>query len=228
MGIQSAEIRTIIDTLKDDSQAMANPHVQTVVSQLEDEIGGEFEREPAARASDDTEMNLGALDGVTALILQLVDAVSQKQPLLELLLKIAVTYRNLGHPKRTQTLCHQILQGDTTGQFPLLCGQAFKQLGAIHFFRGQWANAEADYQQSISLFESVGEQGYMASIYNNLGYVAVEQGDYQRAQTRHQQAIHLAGQRDDCQRIAVAGYNSLAIIASIQADWDVAIDCREG
>ncbi len=229
MKIKLPEIQAALDTLKNDSPAMANPQVRTAVEQL-DEMLSEFELEGALAAPDDTldlQPNISALEQLTSLIPQILGAVCQKEPLLMCLIRVAIMYRGVGEPERAIHLCEQIMELTADGESPYIRAEAFRQLGNLQFYQGQWSQAQTYYQQSLALFEANNDRGYVASIYNSLGYIAVQQGNYDLANKHHQRVIDIVQPNGDSQRILAGAYNSLGIIASVQADWNAAIDSFE-
>ena len=228
MAIKLSEIKEVLETLKSDSQAMANQQVRTTVAQL-DSMLNELELEGASAPDEtgDMQLNISVLEQLSDFIPRILAAVSQKEPCFLLLIKLALTYRRLGEPERTTTLCNQILALTADDAFPYIRATAFKELGTLQFYQGQWSQAEGYYQQSLRLYEGENDVGYVATIRNNLGYIAAQQGNYDLAKEHHQYVIDIAGQRDDCKRLLAAAYNSLGIIATVQADWDATIDYFE-
>ena len=227
METNLSEIQTIIDELKDDLQAMANEKVRTSVEQL-DKMLGRLENQHIFDAFDpmlDAQQSVQTLDQWATLIFQIVASTPHKGTLFWSLYEIAKTYRRIGEQERAFTLFQQILTLTDVGEYSYkLRAEIFRQLGTQHFHQGQWREAEAYYQKSLALFEAENDFVYAASIYNSLGYIAVQQGNYDLAKTHHQQVFEVAKKHDDCKRVVSAAHNSLGIIASIQADWDAALN----
>ncbi|MCH8295428.1 tetratricopeptide repeat protein, partial [Candidatus Poribacteria bacterium] len=148
-----------------------------------------------------------------------------KETLLWSLYEIAKTYRHIGERERALALLEQMLVLIDEGEYSYkLRAEIFRQFGTLHFYSGQWSDAQVYYQKSLALFEANNDVGCTASIHNSLGYIAVQQGDYDLAKTHHQQVFEVSQGKNDCKRLAAAAHNSLGIIASIQADWDAALD----
>ena len=226
MKTNLSEIQTIIDELKDDLQAMSNEKVRTSVEQL-DKMLGRLENQHIFDAFDpmlDAQQSVQTLDQWATLIFQIVASTPHKGTLFWSLYEIAKTYRHIGEQERASTLFQQILTLTDVGEYSYkLRAEIFRQLGTQHFHQGQWREAKAYYQKSLALFEVENDFVYAASIYNSLGYIAVQQGCYDLAKTHHQQVFEVAKKHDDCKRVVSAAHNSLGIIASIEADWDTAL-----
>ncbi|MFN8097373.1 MAG: tetratricopeptide repeat protein [Dermatophilaceae bacterium] len=63
------------------------------------------------------------------------------------------------------------------------------QLGILAQARGDYATAEARYQQSLTINERLGNQAGMATSYHQLGILAQDRGDYATAEARYQQSL---------------------------------------
>ncbi|MCZ6681156.1 MAG: tetratricopeptide repeat protein [Candidatus Poribacteria bacterium] len=208
---------------------MAKVPVRTAVEPL-DEMLCQLKIEQLSTASDEplnTQADIDTLEGLISLIPEIFADVAQKEPLLRLLLAMATTCRRLGDPVRTSKFCQQIIDLTADGGFIYFRATAFRQLGNLKFYEGEWIQAQSHYQQSLDLFESENDRGRAASIHNHLGYIAVQQGDLELAKEHHQQVIDMAGENGEYKRVLAGAYNSLAVIASIQADWDTTINCFE-
>ncbi|MBI1880387.1 MAG: tetratricopeptide repeat protein [Chloroflexi bacterium] len=64
-------------------------------------------------------------------------------------------------------------------------------LGAASRLLGNYVQAEAEHQQSLSIYHEIGVKREFPFTLNNLGRVAFDQGDYQRAQERFQESLRL-------------------------------------
>ncbi|MBI1924992.1 tetratricopeptide repeat protein [Candidatus Poribacteria bacterium] len=234
MEIKLPEIQAALNELKKDSQAMANAQVLTAVEHL-DEMLNKLELKATSVAPDvafDLQAHIKGFERLMSLLPQIAQSVSQAEPLLWLLLKVAITYREMGENEGTIRYCEQLLELTADGRYPHIRAEVFRELGHLQFYQGQWTEAQASYQKSLALFEAENNLGRSASIYNQFGYIAAQQGDYQHAREYHQKAIEIAQQiaspaDNGYQRLMACAYNSLGIIASIQADWDAAIDYFE-
>ncbi|MBI1927740.1 tetratricopeptide repeat protein [Candidatus Poribacteria bacterium] len=230
MEIKLPELQATFKQLKQDSQAMANPQVRTAVEQLE-EMLSELELKSPSAAPDtlfDPHVHMKDLERLMSFIPQIFDASPHREFLLQFLLKGASTYRGMGENERSRRYSEQILTLTTDGRYPKIRAEAFRELGTHQFYQGRLNQAHTNYQQALALFEAENDLGRAASIYNQFGYIAAQQGDYERAKTSHQKALELAqeiaAQGNGHKRLLAGAYNSLGIVASIQANWDVAID----
>ena len=65
------------------------------------------------------------------------------------------------------------------------------QLGILAQERGDYAEAEARYRQSLEIEERLGNQTGMASSYHQLGTLAQDRGDYAEAEARYRQSLEI-------------------------------------
>ena len=226
MEIKLPEIQTIIDELKNDSQAMANEQVRTAVEQL-DEMLDQLDLKQKVAAPDkvlDAQASIRQVETLMSLLPQISEAISQQEPLLRLLLQAAVTCRRMGETEHTTRYCEQLLNLTADNGYPQIRAEALMQLGHLQFQQGQWSRAQVYYQQSLTLFEAEDDSGGVAKAYNRLGDISSQQGDYELAKNYYQQVIDIAQQEDAHQRLLASAYRSLGIIAMQQNDWDAAID----
>ncbi|MBI1929342.1 tetratricopeptide repeat protein [Candidatus Poribacteria bacterium] len=233
MEIKLPEIQAIIDELKNDSQTMANEQVRKAVEQL-DEMRGELNLKQTLVTPDALlapQACLKQIERLVSTIPQLFESVSQKEMLLGLLLQAATICRRMGETEHTLQYCEQILDFTGIQGYTHIRAEALRQLGHLQFYLQQWSQAQAYYKQCLALFEEEDDRGGIASIYNRLGNIASEQGEYELARKYHQQAIDMAlpqvAQRDDYQRLIAGAYNDLGVIASKQTNWSAAIDYFE-
>jgi tetratricopeptide (TPR) repeat protein len=176
--------------------------------------------------------DFSSFERVMSLFPQIIEGVSQKEPLIWMLLKIANVYQEMGERETAIRYYEQLLKLTAEASYPHIRAEAFRGLGNMQFSKGQWTEAQTYDQQSLALFEAENDLGRSASIYNQFGYIAAQQGDYQRATAYHQKAIEMAQQiasptDNGYQRLMACAYNSLGIIASIQARWEASIDYFE-
>ncbi|NGM12396.1 tetratricopeptide repeat protein [Verrucosispora sp. CWR15] len=92
------------------------------------------------------------------------------------------------------------------------------QLGILAQARGDYAEAERRYQQSLTIGEELGDRAGMASSYHQLGNLAYLQGDYAEAERRYQQSLTVNQELGN--RAGMAGsYHQLGILAYLQGDY---------
>ncbi|MFC0027997.1 tetratricopeptide repeat protein [Micromonospora chaiyaphumensis] len=94
----------------------------------------------------------------------------------------------------------------------------YHQLGIIAQYRGDYAEAERRYQQSLTINEELGNRAGMASSYHQLGMIAQQRGDYAEAERRYQQSLTIKeelGNRADM----AASYHQLGILAQRRGDY---------
>ncbi|MFI5913176.1 tetratricopeptide repeat protein [Dactylosporangium sp. NPDC051541] len=91
-------------------------------------------------------------------------------------------------------------------------------LGVLAHRRGDLAEAERRFQQSIAINEQLGNQARLADSYGELGNLAYSRGDDAEAERRYQQALSIAQQLGDQNGIAF-GHHQLGMLAHRQGDY---------
>ncbi|MGI5243969.1 tetratricopeptide repeat protein [Dactylosporangium sp. CA-139066] len=91
------------------------------------------------------------------------------------------------------------------------------QLGNLAHRRGDYAEAERRYQQSLAIFEELGDQLGLASCNHQLGMLAQGRGDHAEAERRYQWAIGMFEQLGE-QAGQAAGHHQLGILAYLRGD----------
>ncbi|MCZ6680545.1 MAG: tetratricopeptide repeat protein, partial [Candidatus Poribacteria bacterium] len=154
---------------------------------------------------------------------QIFAFLSQRGPLLSILLDAAALCRSVGEPEDARVYCEQVLNFAAAGEDSQLRAEAFRRLANLQFLGGDLSRAQANYQHSLNLYETEGNAGLSASIYNRLGDIATQQGNFELAKNYHRQAIVMSEPDANLRIIAIA-YNGLGIIADMQSDWEAASD----
>ncbi len=94
----------------------------------------------------------------------------------------------------------------------------YYQLGVIAQLRGDYAQAEQRYQDSLAIKEEIGDRAGIAACYHQLGMIAQLRGDYAQAEQRYQASLAIDEELGDRVGIA-ASYGQLGMIAQERGDY---------
>jgi predicted ATPase/DNA-binding XRE family transcriptional regulator/Tfp pilus assembly protein PilF len=97
-------------------------------------------------------------------------------------------------------------------------GHALIGLGVMAFFQGDYEWAGALWEESLALFEALGDTRGVAYSYGNLGLVADAQEDYPRAVASYEQALTRFRALDDSTYIGFMTHN-IGLIAYFQGEY---------
>jgi tetratricopeptide (TPR) repeat protein len=92
------------------------------------------------------------------------------------------------------------------------------QLGSLAQSRGDYAEAERQYQRSLEIFEQLGDQAHLAAIYHNLGTLAQDRGDYAEAERQYQRSMDILNRLGDQPGMA-STYAQLGMLAKDLGDY---------
>ena len=97
------------------------------------------------------------------------------------------------------------------------------QLGVLAQARGDYDTAHDRYQQSLTIFETLGDRVGMANTYHQLGVLAQARGDYDTAHSFYERALHIKEELGD--RAGMANtYHQLGVLAQAWGNYDTAHD----
>lgn len=82
--------------------------------------------------------------------------------------------------------------GDCAGQ-----AASLNNLGNVLLDRGDWAEAEARYRESLGHYRALAASDREAALENNLGNLAANRGDFSEAEAHHARALSLRSQLGD-------------------------------
>ncbi|MCU0370009.1 MAG: tetratricopeptide repeat protein [Bacteroidales bacterium] len=102
-------------------------------------------------------------------------------------------------------------------------GYALKSIGMGHYFKAEYDDVLIYWQQSLSTFDSIGENSGVANMANNLGMVHFNQGDDTKAIEYLLQSLKVAEEIEDKLRIATALVNIGAVYSNKEATHDMAL-----
>ncbi|MEU8285164.1 tetratricopeptide repeat protein, partial [Micromonospora sp. NPDC048905] len=94
----------------------------------------------------------------------------------------------------------------------------YQQLGVVAQRRGDYAEAERRYLQSLTINEELGDRAGMASSFHQLGILAQDRGDYAEADRGYQQSLTIKEELGN--RLGMAdSYGQLGILAHLRGDY---------
>jgi tetratricopeptide (TPR) repeat protein len=95
-------------------------------------------------------------------------------------------------------------------------------LGLAYKSQGDYESAISFHQQSLEIFQEIGDRSGIAASFNNLGNAYHSQGDYESAISFHQQSLEIFQQIGDRSGIATS-FNNLGNAYYAQGDYESAI-----
>ncbi len=102
--------------------------------------------------------------------------------------------------------------------------QAYKSIGMAHYFSSNWIDALVDWEQSLSVFEEIGDANGVANMLNNLGAVHFNQGGDEKAIEYYLRSLRAAEEIRDTLRIATALVNIGAVYFNKHETHNLALD----
>jgi tetratricopeptide (TPR) repeat protein len=102
-----------------------------------------------------------------------------------------------------------------------VAGATYGALGNIAQERGDYDEAERQYQRALDIFQRLGNQANMAITYGALGNLARSRGDYDEAERQYQRALAIEERLGDQVGMATTYFN-LGLIAQHRGDYDEA------
>ena len=95
------------------------------------------------------------------------------------------------------------------------------RLGILAQDRGDYDEADRQYQRALDIFERLGDQVGMANSYGQLGILAQARGDYGEAARQYQRALDIFERLANQEGMAIS-YHQLGILAQARGDYDEA------
>jgi predicted ATPase/Tfp pilus assembly protein PilF len=125
----------------------------------------------------------------------------------------------------------QILTGyrDDTAAAPAMDDMRAKALAvvaALAMEQGEYGRATAQYEESLRLYQRLGDRIGCATVLNGLGFVAQVEGKYERAAALHEESLAIMrtlGDRGGMARVL----NNLGLIAQLQGRFEQAVALHE-
>ena len=114
------------------------------------------------------------------------------------------------------SICQETLTWLEPGSYDT--GAFTHQLGMIAQARGDYREAERRYQQSLTIFEELGNRGGTANSSGQLGILAQDRGDYPEAERRYQQSLTIFEELGNRAGMATS-YHHLGNLAYLTGDY---------
>ncbi|BDX38474.1 hypothetical protein CYCD_18290 [Tenuifilaceae bacterium CYCD] len=92
-------------------------------------------------------------------------------------------------PSKSYSLAQRALREAVN--FPDQKALAYKNIGVLHYYKGQFDSANLYYDTSYTIFKTIGDQAGVSAILNNKGIIAMEQGRYEYALNFQMEALVL-------------------------------------
>ena len=101
-------------------------------------------------------------------------------------------------------------------------GDTLWKEGIVHYELGEYGEARRCYEEALSLFEKLGEEGRVAGVLHQLGMLAQHIGDYAEARRLYQQSLKIAEELRDKSGIA-SSIGQLGQLAELEGDYATAV-----
>ncbi len=131
-----------------------------------------------------------------------------------------------GHVAEGRNLVTALLAASDAEKRTADRARALHTAGLFAFRHGDFAAAQARYEESLEIAREVGDPSAVASALNQLGNVAWMQGDYPTAQARHEESLQLRKELGDRRGVG-ASLNNLGNLAQRLSDLAAARACLE-
>ena len=117
--------------------------------------------------------------------LQAANTFEDREAELRLLYLVCLLYANMESYGEVAPYLEQLLEGAYIAEDDLSLGRAWLISGRKHEFEGDFDTAESLYLQSLELIEQLHADEEMVSVWQGLGRIALQRGDYQKSLERH-------------------------------------------
>lgn len=100
---------------------------------------------------------------------------------------------------------------------------SLKNIGIVHYMQGNYIDAITSWEQSLMMFDSIGDKSGVANIYSNLGAIYFNQSDAEKALDYYLKSLKISEDLNDSLRIATACINIGAVYFDKPATHDKAL-----
>lgn len=105
---------------------------------------------------------------------------------------------------------------------PKLEATLLRRLGTIAWKQARWDRAIEMYEQSLEIFDSLGDARAIGQTFNNLALVFVDKGEWDQALEYHQRRLEIAEGLGDVHGMAQT-LGNLGVVYARKGEWDQAI-----
>jgi tetratricopeptide (TPR) repeat protein len=130
---------------------------------------------------------------------------------------LGLAYSELGEPRKALEYAHKAVALHRARQDHLALANAENNLGFVLLRRGERVAARAHVDNSLQLYEELGVQHRKAHVLLSIAELDLEDGHFDRAQSRADEAIKLASDLEETLNVAV-GWQLLARLAEATAN----------
>ena len=132
---------------------------------------------------------------------------------------LCLQLQTLGYYQHVVSLIEEAM---TWSDDPMRRAADLHQIGIIAQQRGDYDTALARYEQSLTIFEELGNRAHMANSYHQIGIIAQQRGDYDTAQARYEQSLTIDEELGNRAGMA-SSISQLGVLARVRGDHQGAI-----
>jgi len=115
------------------------------------------------------------------------------------------------------------LKGSNVLEYYKGAANAYRQIGIIHYIKGDFEKALDNFTLSLKSWEKAGDQKGIGRAYMNMGIIYRNQGKYEKALESYMTSSKIQDEIKDYDGLA-RSYNNLVNINSEQANFDLALE----
>ncbi len=156
-------------------------------------------------------------------LLKLISTAKDDSAKVILQLALSKEYRG-NNPAEALRFANEAKQLSEKINYPKGSANAFKGLGLVYVLQGKYVETIESYEQSLAIFDSLGDKAGVANILSNEGTVYYNQADDAKALELYLKALQVAEQTTDSQRIATILLNIGAVFSNKTATQNKALD----
>ncbi len=180
------------------------------IAQVQDTLGRPRESEQSFRSALTLYREIGDKSGTGLCLVNLASLV----------------YENLGRPDEALPMLLEALRifrdmGDEQNE-----GLAINNVGGVYFAKGQFSEAQTQYERALQIREKAGNPRETADTLHNLGETLAKLGRYDQALTRYLKALELRRAAEDRRGAAIES-SSIGTVFDYQGRYGAALKSKE-